>query len=168
MSDYPIWHPFTQMARFDRDPQLVIARAEANRLIDTEGKEYIDGVASIWANVHGHSHPKIVNAIQEQASKLQHSTLLGITHEPAIELANRLNSITPTDLKHIFLSENGASAVEVSLKMAIQFWANQGHPERNRIGSLEMAYHGDTLGAVSVAVPGTPGCFCGEAKLPWK
>ena len=154
MSDYPIWHPFTQMARFDRDPQLVIARAEANRLIDTEGKEYIDGVASIWANVHGHSHPKIVNAIQEQASKLQHSTLLGITHEPAIELANRLNSITPADLKHIFLSENGASAVEVSLKMAIQFWANQGHPERNRIISLEMAYHGDTLGAVSIGGEG--------------
>ncbi len=154
MSDYAIWHPFTQMARFDRDPQLVISRAKGNFLIDTDGKEYIDGVASIWANVHGHSHPKIVDAIQEQASKLQHSTLLGITHEPAIELTNRLNSIVPVDLSHIFLSENGASAVEVALKMAIQFWANQGHPERNRIIALEMAYHGDTVGAVSVGGEG--------------
>ena len=146
--EYPLWHPFTQMARFEREPQLVVARAEGNRLIDTAGNEYVDGVASLWANVHGHSHPHIVAAIQEQAAKLQHSTLLGITHEPAIELGRRLLPHLP-GRSRVFFSENGASAVEVALKMAVQYQANRGRPERNRIAALDMAYHGDTLGAVS-------------------
>ena len=150
---YPLWHPFTQMARFEREPQLVVSRAEGNRLIDSSGHEYVDGVASLWANVHGHSHPHIVAAIQEQAARLQHSTLLGITHEPAIDLARRLLPHLP-GRSRVFFSENGASAVEVSLKMAVQYWANRGRPERNRIAALEMAYHGDTLGAVSAGGEG--------------
>ena len=156
LDDYPLWHPFTQMARFDREPKLVVARAEGNRLIDVDGREYVDGVASLWANVHGHSHPHIVEAIREQAGTLQHSTILGITHEPAIALGRRLLAHTPEGLTRVFFSENGASAVEVALKMAVQFWANEGHPDRNRIVSLDMAYHGDTLGAVSV---GSEGAF---------
>ncbi len=151
--DYPLWHPFTQMARFDREPQLVVARAEANRLIDTDGRAYLDGVASLWANVHGHSHPHIVAAIQDQAARLQHSTLLGITHEPAVELGRRLLPHLP-GRSRVFFSENGASAVEVSLKMAIQYWANKGQPGRRRIVALDMAYHGDTLGAVSAGGEG--------------
>ncbi|HCV00438.1 MAG TPA: adenosylmethionine--8-amino-7-oxononanoate transaminase [Dehalococcoidia bacterium] len=150
---YPLWHPFTQMARFHREPQLVVARAEGNRLIDTEGREYIDGVASLWANVHGHSNSHIVAAIQAQTAKLQHSTLLGITHEPAIELGRRLLAHLP-GRSHVFFSENGASAVEVALKMAVQYWSNRGQPERNRIAVPEMAYHGDTIGAVSVGGEG--------------
>ena len=151
--DYPLWHPFTQMARFEREPQIIVARAEGNVLLDREGRRYIDGVASLWANVHGHSHPRIVGAIQEQAALLQHSTLLGITHEPAIELGQRLLPHLP-GRSRVFFSENGASAVEVALKMAVQYWANHGHPERNRIAALEMAYHGDTLGAVSAGGAG--------------
>ena len=153
---YPshVWHPFTQMAQFDREPQLLIARGEGNRLIAEDGREYIDGVASMWAIVHGHGHPRIVAAIQQQAGRLQHSTLLGLTHEPAIELAERLVGILPPGLTRVFFSENGASAVEVALKMAVQFWAQRGRPERNRIVALEMAYHGDTVGAVSVGGTG--------------
>ena len=150
---YPLWHPFTQMARFEREPRLVVARAEGNRLIDADGAEYVDGVASLWANVHGHGHPHIVDAIREQAAKLQHSTLLGITHEPAIELGRRLLPHFP-GRGRVFLSENGASAVEVALKMAIQYWANLGQPQRRRIAALDMAYHGDTIGAVSVGGEG--------------
>ncbi len=150
---YPVWHPFTQMARFEREPQLAVVRAEGNRLIDAVGNEYIDGVASLWANVHGHSHPHIVTAIREQAAKLQHSTLLGITHEPAVALARRLLPHLPGRTR-VFFSENGASAVEVALKMAVQYWANRGQPRRRRIVALEMAYHGDTLGAVSAGGEG--------------
>ena len=149
-----VWHPFTQMARFDREPQLLIDHAEGNRLIAKDGREYIDGIASMWAIVHGHNHPTIVGAIVEQARKLQHSTLLGITHEPVIELADRLVAWLPAGLNHCFFSENGASAIEVALKMAIQFWVNLGRPERHRIVALEGAYHGDTLGAVSVGGAG--------------
>ena len=153
LDDYPLWHPFTQMARFEREPQLVVARAEGNRLIDTAGNEYIDGVASLWANVHGHSHPHIVATIQEQAARLQHSTLLGIAHEPALALARRLLPHLPGRTR-VFFSENGASAVEVALKIAVQYWANRGEPARQGIVALEMAYHGDTLGAVSVGGEG--------------
>lgn len=149
-----LWHPFTQMARFDAEPRLVIKRAYGNRLVDVDGREYIDGVASLWAIVHGHSHPHIVEAIRRQAGELQHSTLLGISHEPAIALAGRLVRHMPTGLSRFFFSSDGASAVEAALKMAVQFWANQGRPERHRIVGLEMGYHGDTLGATSVGGEG--------------
>ena len=150
----PVWHPFTQMALFDAEPEIVIERGEANRLITTDGHSFIDGVSSLWCNVHGHGRAEIVRAIQEQASVLQHSTLLGVSHTRAIELAGRLPSILPVGLTRSFFSENGASAVEVALKMAVQFWRNAGQPERQRIVALEFAYHGDTIGGVSLGAPG--------------
>ena len=149
-----VWNSFTPMARFDREPQLVVERAEGNRLIDTEGREYIDGVASLWAIVHGHSHPHIVEAITRQAERLQHSTLLGIGHAPALELTERLAGHVPEGLAHFFYSSDGASAVEAALKMALQYWVNVGRPERNRLVAMEMAYHGDTLGAASLGGDG--------------
>ena len=151
---YHVWHPFTQMGRFDREPQLVIESARGNVLVAEDGREYIDAIASMWAIVHGHGHPAIVEAIREQASKLQHSTLLGVTHRPAIELAERLAALLPGDLDHVFFSENGASAVDVALKVAVQYWTNVGRSERSRIVSMEGAYHGDTIGAVSVGGDG--------------
>ena len=149
-----VWHPFTQMALFDAEPELVVARGEGNRLITTDGRSFIDGVASLWCNVHGHGRAEIVAAIQEQAATLQHSTLLGVSHERAIELAERLPSVLPAGIQHSFFSENGASAVEVALKMAVQFWRNAGKPERRRIVALDLAYHGDTIGGVSLGAPG--------------
>ena len=151
---YRIWHPFTQMARFDAEPKLVVERAEGNRLIDGDGREYIDGVASLWSNIHGHGHPRIVEAIQAQAAKLQHSTLLGISHPTAIEFADCLIRHLPQGLSRVYYSSDGASAIEVALKMAIQYWVNRGHPERKRIVALDMAYHGDTLGANSLGGDG--------------
>jgi adenosylmethionine-8-amino-7-oxononanoate aminotransferase len=147
---YRIWHPFTQMARFDAEPKLVVERAEGNRLIDHDGREYIDAVASLWSVLHGHGHPQIVGAIQAQAAKLQHSTLLGISHRTAIEFADSLVRHLPEGLSRVYYSSDGSSAVEVALKMAIQYWVNAGHPERKRIVALDMAYHGDTLGANSL------------------
>ena len=138
------------MARFDADPQVVVSRGEGNHLIGADGKRYIDAVSSMWAIVHGHSHPRLVEAIQRQAAELQHSTLLGATHSVAEELAGRLSKHLPEELSRFFFSGDGASAVEVALKMAVQYWANKGHPEKQRIVSLDMAYHGDTAGAVSV------------------
>ena len=125
---YRIWHPFTQMARFDAEPKLVVERAEGNRLIDGDGREYIDGVASLWSNIHGHGHPRIVEAIQAQAAKLQHSTLLGISHPTAIEFADCLIRHLPQGLLHVYYSSDGASAIEVALKMAVQYWVNRGQP----------------------------------------
>ncbi len=149
-----VWHHFTQMARFDMEPRLVVERASGNRLIATDGREYIDGVASLWANVHGHSHPHIVEAIKSQAERLQHSTLLGISHVPAVTLADRLLSHVPKGLEWCFFSSDGASAVEVSLKMAVQYWGNRGQPQRRRIVALDNAYHGDTLGTCSLGAEG--------------
>ena len=125
---YRIWHPFTQMARFDAEPKLVVERAEGNRLIDHDGREYIDAVASLWSVLHGHGHPQIVGAIQAQAAKLQHSTLLGISHRTAIEFADSLVRHLPEGLSRVYYSSDGSSAVEVALKMAIQYWVNAGHP----------------------------------------
>ena len=142
------------MASFDAEPKLVVERAEGNRLIDRDGREYIDGVASLWSNIHGHGHPRIVEAIQAQAAKLQHSTLLGLSHPSAIGFADALIRHLPEGLSRVYYSSDGASAVEVALKMAIQYWVNSGHPERTRIVALDMAYHGDTLGANSLGGEG--------------
>ena len=149
-----IWNPFTPMARYESEPRLIVDRAEGNRLIDRDGREYIDGVASLWAIVHGHGHPHIVEAIRRQAERLQHSTLLGAGHTPAIELTERLAAHVPKGLNRFFYSSDGASAVEVALKMALQFWVNSGRPERRCFAVMEMAYHGDTLGAASLGSDG--------------
>jgi adenosylmethionine-8-amino-7-oxononanoate aminotransferase len=144
-----VWHPFTPMSVWMADDAPVIERAEGFELVDTEGKRYIDGVSSLWVNVHGHSHPRIVEAIVEQARRLQHSTFLGLTHPPAILLAERLVALAPGRLSRVFFSENGAAAVEVALKMAFSYWRNRGE-RRDRFVAVENGYHGDTLGAVSV------------------
>lgn len=144
-----LWHPFTPMSVWLDDDAPVIERAEGFELIDTDGVRYIDGVSSLWVNVHGHSHPRIVDAIVEQTRRLQHSTFLGLTHPPAIELAERLIALAPGRLSRVFYSENGAAAAEVALKMAYSYWRNRGEA-RSRFVSIENGYHGDTLGAVSI------------------
>ena len=128
----------------------MIDRAEGTNLYDAEGNLYIDGVSSLWCNVHGHRHPVIDAAIERQLSRVSHSTLLGLTHQPAIELAERLTAIAPPGLTRVFYSDSGSSAVEIALKMAFQYWAQRGEPQRTGFICLQNAYHGDTLGAVSV------------------
>ena len=149
-----IWNAFTPMARYDSEPKLIVDRAEGNRLIDRDGREYIDGAASLWAIVHGHGHPHIVEAIRRQAERLQHGTLLGAAHTPALELTRRLAAHVPGGLTRFFYSSDGASAVEAALKMALQYWVNSGRPGRRRFAVMESAYHGDTLGAASLGGEG--------------
>ncbi len=146
-----LWHPFTQQQGWiEDDSQVVIDHADGTTLFDTDGNAYIDGVSSLWCNVHGHRHPALNEAIRRQLDRVAHSTMLGLSHEPAIELAERLVAIAPPGLTRVFYSDSGSTAVEVSLKMAFQWWAQQGEPQRTEFICLENAYHGDTLGAVSV------------------
>ena len=144
-----IWHPFTPMSVWLDDDAPIIERGEGFELIDTDQNRYIDGVSSLWVNVHGHGHPKIVEAIVEQTRRLQHSTFLGLSHPPAIELASRLLALAPGRLSRVFYSENGAAAAEVALKMAFSYWRNRGET-RPRFVNVVNGYHGDTLGAVSI------------------
>ena len=148
-----LWHPFTQSSVwFESDP-LIVERGEGMELIDCDGNRYLDGISSLWCLVHGHSHPKLVAALTEQVRTLAHSTLLGLSHRPAIELAEKLISIAPPGLSRVFYCDSGASAVEAGLRMALEWWYHQGDPasrKRTRIAALEGAYHGDTLGSVSV------------------
>jgi adenosylmethionine---8-amino-7-oxononanoate aminotransferase len=146
-----LWHPFTQQQGWaDEDPPVVIDHAEGTNLYDTDGNAYIDGVSSLWCNVHGHRHPAIDAAINAQLGRVAHSTMLGLTHQPAIELAEQLLAIAPPGLSRVFYSDSGSTAVEIALKMAFQWWAQRGEPQRTRFIGLQNAYHGDTLGAVSV------------------
>jgi len=145
-----LWHPFTQMKLWPDEPPLVIERGEGNYLIDTEGNRYFDGVSSLWVTVHGHNHPAINSAIAEQLTHLDHSTLLGLTHPLAARLAAELARVTPGKLNRAFYSESGSTAVEIALKIAYQYWQQSGHPEKKTFVALGEAYHGDTLGAVSV------------------
>ena len=149
MSGLKIWHPFTQEA-LDPAP-LRIARAQDVYLYTDDGRRLIDGISSWWVNLHGHCHPAIVAAIAEQAAKLDHVLLAGFSHEPVEELSARLRKVLPADLDHIFFSDNGSTAVEVALKIAVQYWKNIGQPEKRAIVALEHAYHGDTVGAMSVS-----------------
>jgi len=145
-----VWHPFTQMLDWGRDEQIVIEKGEGCWLIDTEGKRYLDGVASMWTNVHGHCRPELNEALKAQSERLEHSTLLGLASEQSIILAARLAEITPPGLERFFYSDNGSTAMEVAVKMAYQYQVHQGRPERSRFITFKNAYHGDTLGAVSV------------------
>jgi adenosylmethionine---8-amino-7-oxononanoate aminotransferase len=146
-----LWHPFTQQRAWcEEEPPVVIDHAEGTSLYDTEGNAYIDGVSSLWCNVHGHRHPAIDQAVRAQLDRVAHSTMLGLSHEPAIELAEKLVSIAPPGLGRVFYSDSGSTAVEVALKMAFQWWAQRGEDRRTGFICLENAYHGDTLGAVSV------------------
>ncbi|MBU1276634.1 MAG: adenosylmethionine--8-amino-7-oxononanoate transaminase [Proteobacteria bacterium] len=145
-----LWHPFTQMKLWPGEPPLVIERGKGNYLIDTEGNRYFDGVSSLWVTVHGHNHPAINQAIAEQLKHLDHSTLLGLTHPLAARLAAELARVTPGKLNKAFYSESGSTAVEIALKIAYQYWQQSGRPEKKTFVALGEAYHGDTLGAVSV------------------
>src|SRR3954452_4705639 len=147
-----LWHPFTQQLDWCREEPLVIERAEGTDLIDAEGNRYIDGVSSLWCNVHGHRHPLIDQAVHDQLERVAHSTMLGLTHRSAAELAARLVEISPPGLSRVFYSDSGSTATEVALKMAFQYWQQRGgqHARRTSFVSLRDAYHGDTLGAVSI------------------
>jgi adenosylmethionine-8-amino-7-oxononanoate aminotransferase len=146
-----LWHPFTQHQSWgDEDPILIIDRAEGSWLFDTDGNAYLDGVSSLWCNVHGHRHPALDAAVRAQLDRVAHSTMLGLAHPPAIELAQRLTAIAPDGLTRVFYSDSGSTAVEIALKMAFQWWAQRGAPQRRRFVGLHNAYHGDTIGAVSV------------------
>jgi len=150
-----IWYPFTQMKEFEDDDSEVgiplIVAADGVYLIDEKGNRYIDGVSSLWVNLHGHNHPKINAAIESQLRKFAHSTLLGLKSEPALEFAERLTSILPKELTRVFYSDNGSTAVEIALKVCYQYWHNlDKKTKRRKFVAFENAYHGDTLGAVSV------------------
>ena len=147
-----LWHPFTQMKGWIEGEPLVIERGEGVYLYDVDGNRYLDAVSSLWANVHGHRHHVIDDAIRAQLGRVAHSTLLGLTNVPAVELAGRLIDIAPDGLTRIFFSGDGASAVEVALKMSYQYWRQKGEKFRRkrRFMSFRNGYHGDTLGAVSV------------------
>lgn len=147
-----LWHPFTQMKDWLADPDqpLVIDSAQGVYLIDTNGKRYIDGVSSLWVNVHGHRHPAIDKTIKDQIDKISHSTLLGLVNTPSVQLARKLIEIAPKGLSKVFYSDNGSTAVEIALKMAYQYWQNKGQKGKRILVHLQNSYHGDTLGSVSV------------------
>jgi len=145
-----VWHPFTQMAEYVKHEPIVIERGEGCWLIDTEGKRYLDAVGSIWCNVHGHNVKELNEALCEQAEKIAHSTLLGLANVPSILLAKKLVEITPEGLNHVFYSDDGSTAMEVALKMAYQYWQLKGEKKRTKFVKLEEAYHGDTIGSVSI------------------
>ena len=164
-----VWHPFTQMQDWLRNEQLIINKGEGCCLFDINGKKYLDGVSSLWTIVHGHNHPKINQAIEKQLKKISHSTFLGLSHEPAILLAEKLIKIAPKGLKKVFYSDDGSTSVEIALKMAFQYWKQVGTrhkasgtekkavgrkplavSQKNKFIFLENSYHGDTIGSVSV------------------
>ncbi|MBM4122566.1 MAG: adenosylmethionine--8-amino-7-oxononanoate transaminase [Nitrospira sp.] len=147
-----LWHPFTQMLEWEREPPLIIERGTGPYLIDTQGRQYLDGVSSLWVNVHGHRHPVLDRAIRDQLTRIAHSTLLGLSNQPAIRLARELIRLAPPGLTKVFYSDNGSTAVEVALKMAVQYWRQRdpkAGPKRSFL-RLQLAYHGDTVGAMSV------------------
>src|SRR4051812_19454913 len=145
-----LWHPFTQQAGWGEEDFPVIARADGTTLYDVAGNEYIDGISSLWCTVHGHRHPAIDIAIKDQLDRLAHSTMLGLTHEPAIRLAEQLVALAPDGLTRVFYSDSGSTACEIALKMAYQWWHQRGERRRSGFICLEDAYHGDTVGSVSV------------------
>ncbi|KPK23840.1 MAG: adenosylmethionine-8-amino-7-oxononanoate aminotransferase [Desulfobacterales bacterium SG8_35_2] len=146
----PVWYPFTQMQEFAGHSPLKITAAQGCWLEDEQGRRYLDGVSSLWANVHGHRHPLIDRAIEEQLGRVAHTTMLGLSHPGGIELARQLVELAPEGLTRVFYSDAGATAVEVALKMAYQYWQLKGEKQRYKFLKLSEAYHGDTIGAVSL------------------
>ena len=145
-----LWHPFTPMSLWQDSQPLVIVEAQGMHLIDSDGNRYLDGVSSLWCNVHGHRVPEIDEAIKAQLDKVAHTTMLGLGSEPAILLAQRLMQVVPSNLKKIFYSDSGATATEIAFKLAVQYWYNIGRPQKTEFVSLSEAYHGDTVGAMSI------------------
>ena len=147
-----LWHPFTPMQDWLEERPLIIERAEGSYLIDIDGKRYLDGVSSLWVNVHGHRRKELEQAILEQMERVAHSTFLGLTHPSGIELARRLVELAPPGLRRVFFSDTGAAAVEIALKLAYQYWQQRREPRpaKSKFLYLSNGYHGDTVGAMSV------------------
>ena len=144
-----VWHPYTQM--LTQPPLLPIVRGEGVYLYTEDGRKILDGISSWWVNIHGHSHPKLNAALAAQAREIEHVIFAGCTHRPAVELAERLVEVMPAGLNRVFYSDNGSTAVEVAIKMAVQYWRNCGEPRRTGLITLHHAYHGDTVGAMSAS-----------------
>ena len=144
------WHPFTQMKDWVEEDVLLVERGEGNYLIDASGNKYLDGVSSLWCNVHGHNIKELNNAISKQLKKIAHSTFLGLSHPEAIYLSEKLVEITPKKLTRVFYSDSGSEAVEVAIKMAYQYWQQKKQKKKTKFAKLSNSYHGDTLGSVSV------------------
>ena len=147
-----IWHPYTHQK--DRMPAIPIVKGEKTILFDENGNKYIDAISSWWVNIHGHGNKFIAKKIYEQAKKLQQVIFTGFTHQPAIELAEKLLKVLPGNFSKIFYSDNGSTATEVAIKMAIQYWSNVGDTKRNKILAFHNSYHGDTFGAMSISERG--------------
>jgi adenosylmethionine-8-amino-7-oxononanoate aminotransferase len=145
-----IWHPFTQMQEYLGEDSPIIANGDGVYLYDVDGTPYLDGVSSLWVTVHGHRHPALNQAIKDQLDQVAHSTLLGLSNVPSVLLAKKLVEITPSGLCKVFYSDNGSTAVEVAVKMAYQYWQLQGKRDKTKFVKLQEAYHGDTVGSVSV------------------
>jgi len=145
-----LWHPFTQQQGWVAEEPLIVDRARGCELVDTEGRRYLDGVSSLWCNVHGHRHPRIDSAVRDQLSRVAHSTMLGLSHPAAIRLARKLVDLSPPGLTRVFYSDSGSTATEIALKMAFQWWRQRGDERRDKFIALRDAYHGDTVGSVSV------------------
>jgi adenosylmethionine---8-amino-7-oxononanoate aminotransferase len=147
-----VWHPFTQQQGWSEEEPLVIERGEGSYLFDTEGRRYLDGTAALWCNVHGHRHPTIDRAVREQLDRVAHTTMLGLSHPGATELAARLVGIAPAGLSRVFYSDSGSTAAEIALKIAFQYQQQRDgeNARRTKFVRLREAYHGDTIGSVSV------------------
>ena len=146
-----IWHPFTQMKDYETNiPPKIIQKGKGIYVWDLDGNKYIDGISSWWVNTLGHSNPRLNNALKSQVDNLEHILLAGFSHVPAIELAEKLVHLMPSELTRVFYSDNGSTSVEVALKMAYQYWVLKNKPEKNKFIALKNSYHGDTIGAVSV------------------
>ncbi|MFP4155466.1 MAG: adenosylmethionine--8-amino-7-oxononanoate transaminase [Halothiobacillaceae bacterium] len=149
-----LWHPCTQMKDHETLPVIPVSRGEGVWLHDFEGNRYLDAVSSWWVNIFGHAHPFINERIKEQLDRLEHVILAGFSHQPVIELSERLVDITPEGLNRVFYADNGSSGVEVALKMSFHYWLNRGRPEKTRFITLANSYHGETLGALAVGDTG--------------
>ncbi|MBT5552124.1 MAG: adenosylmethionine--8-amino-7-oxononanoate transaminase [Nitrospina sp.] len=145
-----VWHPCTQHKDCETTPPLLIERAEGIYLYDRQGNRYMDVIASWWVNLFGHNHPRLNKALSMQLEKMAHVMFAGITHQPAIDLADTLVALSPSGLEKVFFSDNGSTSVEVALKMSLQYWQEKGKPQKTRFAYLKGGYHGETLGALSV------------------
>jgi adenosylmethionine---8-amino-7-oxononanoate aminotransferase len=145
-----VWHPCTQMKDHEQLPMVPIARGEGPWLYDFDGRRYLDAISSWWVNLFGHANPRIGGAVRRQLDRLEHVILAGFTHEPVVELSERLVGLVPAGLTRCFYADNGSSAVEVAVKMSFHYWLNRGKPRKSRFITLANSYHGETLGALAV------------------
>ena len=161
-----LWHPFTQMQEWMGEDPIIISRADGHYLVDDHGRKYLDGVSSLWCNIHGHHKKELDEALKEQLDRIAHSTFLGLSHVPGIQLAQKLIEIAPKGLQRVFYSDSGATAVEIALKMAVQYWQLRGESRRTQIASLAESYHGDTVGSMSMGYSETFHRFYKDLLFP--